>query len=280
MEFPQICTCGNSKFKLPNRLRKVQTIQYYPNMDYQSRIQVYKHTQQVAHTHYLDIATTTKYTETSLTKIVPKRGPIPVINIVNEDTLDAYIALLKEGFKPVLLNMANDTTPGGGVERGCGQQEENLFRRTNYFMTLHPGYYPLINADILYSKNVTFFKSNEETGYKLITPMRISIIACPSVKHPPLNQHGEFRNPEDISLEYRKIVMIFKSAIENKHDSLLLSAFGCGSYRCPSNQVAELFKKAINDYGAYFKKIVFAIKQMPDDHKDNYVIFRDVLNRV
>jgi len=246
-------------------------------MDYQLRIQVYRHTQYVASQTYPNIATTIKYTELDLKTIGPKRGPKPLVTVLNNDTLDEYVALLKEGFKPALLNMASDTTPGGGVQRGCGAQEENIFRRTNYFMTLNQSFYPLTDADTLYSKNVVFFKSNEETGYQLITPMKISIIACPSVKHPPLNQHGEFRNPEDLDLEYRKIVMIFKTAIANGHDSLLLSAFGCGSYRCPSTQVAELFKRVVGEYGAYFKRIIFAIKQVPDDPKDNFRIFANVL---
>lgn len=247
-------------------------------MDYKTRIQVYHHTQQVALNYYPNIATTVKYKENDLLAIKPKRGQLPQVFVLNNDTLDEYVNLLKEGFRPVLLNMACDTNPGGGVIHGCSAQEENIFRRTNYFMTLDKNFYPITEADTIYSKNVILFKSNEETGYKLIDkPIRITIIAAPSVKHPPLNQYGGFRNKEDENLEYRKIVMIFKAAIANGHDSLLLSAFGCGAYRCPPAQVAEMFRRAIGEYGSYFKKIVFAIKQIPDDPRNNFEVFFNIL---
>jgi uncharacterized protein (TIGR02452 family) len=246
-------------------------------MDYHTRINVYRHTQQYANMYYPDIATSTKYSDDDL-PITPKKGPRPEVVVVNDDTLDQYVQLLKEGLKPVLLNMASDTTPGGGVTRGCAAQEENLFRRTNYFMTLDHSFYPIKGVDTIYSKNVVLFKANEETGYKLIEkPIRIAIIASPSVKHPALNQNGEFRNKEDHDLQYYKIRMIFKAAIANGHDSMLLSAYGCGAYRCPAHQVASLFKRVIDEYGAYFKKIVFAIKQPPGDDRDNYGVFKSVL---
>jgi len=184
-------------------------------MDYRNRLQVYFDTQKIANQYYPNIATTVKYTENDFNpfhgiKIIPKKGQNPIVIVVNNDTLDEYVNLLKQHFKPAILNMASDETPGGGVMRGCAAQEENLFRRTNYFLTLVPSYYPITGADAIYSKNVILFKTSEETGYKLIEhPIRISIIASPSVKHPHLNQNGEFRNKEDLDIEYRKIVMIF-----------------------------------------------------------------------
>ncbi len=72
--------------------------------------------------------------------------------------------------------------------------------------------------------------------------------------------------------------MIFKTAIENGHDSMILSAFGCGAYKCPNIQVANLFKKVVNEYGSYFKKITFAIIQTPDDSRDNFNIFTNVFS--
>lgn len=250
-------------------------------MEYQERIQVYRDTQNISIKHFPNIAISAKYTESDLAGIIPKRGPKPTIVVVNNDTIDELVSLLKEGFKPVLLNMASDVNPGGGVTRGCAAQEENVFRRTNYFMTLTDSFYPITGADVVYSKDVILFKSNEESGYRMTKPIKVNIIACPSVKHPPLNQNAEFRNKEDLDLEYRKICAIFKSAIANHNDAMVLSAFGCGSYKCPSHQVAELFKRAIDDYGPYFKKIVFAIKMMPvGDFRNNFEVFHNVLRTV
>ena len=59
-----------------------------------------------------------------------------LVKVVDEDCLIVYKDLVKKGFRPVLLNMANAHNPGGGYKRGDGAQEETLFRRSNYFQSL------------------------------------------------------------------------------------------------------------------------------------------------
>ncbi|CAF4347814.1 unnamed protein product, partial [Rotaria sordida] len=58
------------------------------------------------------------------------------VKVVNEDCLIIYQKLVSEGRRPLLLNMANQTNPGGGYRKGDGAQEENLFRRSNYYQSL------------------------------------------------------------------------------------------------------------------------------------------------
>lgn len=81
------------------------------------------------------------------------------ILVVNGDCLDTvrYFKAKYPSSNPVVLNMANAYTPGGGwrngicaihliiysffsLLKGCGAQEENLHRRTNLFQCLENSY--------------------------------------------------------------------------------------------------------------------------------------------
>jgi uncharacterized protein (TIGR02452 family) len=242
-------------------------------MNYQKRVQVYQETKSVARDWYPNMAITRKYSENI--QGIPMKSD-SVIEVIASDTLDEYVNLLNMGYNPVLLNMANEMYPGGGVDSGCSAQEENIFRRTNYHMTLLDEYYPIKGSDNIYSRGVTLFRSNEDTGYQFVRPWLINIIASASVKNPEL-VNGKF-NRNDSELEYAKICMILGTAARNGHDSIVLSAFGCGAYRCPARSVARLFRDAIHEYGGYFKKIVFAIKQPQGDlSKGNYSVFHEEL---
>ena len=61
---------------------------------------------------------------------------LSVISVISKDIIDCTLELQDNGLNPVLLNMANALVPGGGIYIGSPGQEENIFRRTNYFKTL------------------------------------------------------------------------------------------------------------------------------------------------
>src|SRR5579885_3259113 len=81
------------------------------------------------------------------------------IEVREQDTLAAAEDFLSES--PLVLNMASDYKPGGGVEKGSTAQEESLFRRTNYAYTLTRNFYPLKANEIVYSPDVTVFKDEK-----------------------------------------------------------------------------------------------------------------------
>jgi len=91
------------------------------------------------------------------------------ISVVNEDCLKLAAEYEKEN--PLVLNMANRQTPGGGVEIGSCAQEECLFRSSNYFATMYPlrELYPMDrNHGCIYSPGVTVFRGLESDGYPLL----------------------------------------------------------------------------------------------------------------
>ena len=90
----------------------------------------------------------------NVNQIPCKRYVNSTLFFYNMDTIDC--ALHFEN--PLVLNLASDYHPGGGVAKGSGAQEESLFRRSNYFQTLTKQYYPILDGYAIYSPNVSIIK--------------------------------------------------------------------------------------------------------------------------
>eukprot|EP01115_Flamella_aegyptia_P000120 TRINITY_DN1011_c0_g2_i1.p1 TRINITY_DN1011_c0_g2~~TRINITY_DN1011_c0_g2_i1.p1 ORF type:complete len:87 (+),score=6.68 TRINITY_DN1011_c0_g2_i1:156-416(+) len=82
----------------------------------------------------------------------------------------------------------------------------------------------------------------------------------------------------------QKMKYMFDVALKHGHDSLVLSAFGCGAFQNPPNHIARLFQEVIQEYQGCFKMVSFAIL---DDHNanrshnpdGNYKPFKDVFDK-
>jgi uncharacterized protein (TIGR02452 family) len=200
------------------------------------------------------------------------------VSIINADCLEQAHLL----DNPLVLNMASYKTPGGGVKEGSAAQEENLFRRTNLFVSLYwlKSFYPIPTYGGFYSNDITVFR---ESDYKLMNdPFKISVITIAALKRPELVDN--VMNDNDLSIMKKKIQCIFELAYTKKHENLVLSAFGCGAYGNPPEQIAKLFKEVIEqDFSGCFRNIVFAIY---DDHNSyrehnpngNLKPFKEVFN--
>ncbi|CAF3853399.1 unnamed protein product [Rotaria magnacalcarata] len=179
------------------------------------------------------------------------------IFVVNGDCLD-IASCFREKYQncsPVVLNMASATCPGGGWRHGCGAQEENLHRRTNLFQCLEDSYqelvgkrswnYPIPEFGGIYSPNVSVFRGSEARGYPFFPngPEYISFIACAAYAYPSttINKDGEMElyGSDVIQNTMKKMETIFKIALDNEHDTVILSAFGCGAFRNPPRHIAE-----------------------------------------
>lgn len=213
--------------------------------------------------NYLDIIPKKKFTDT-------------FVNVLNMDSIDCGYELLKLGYNPVILNMADDCFPGGEVKLGSGAQEESLFRRTNYFQTLNieTGFYPLREAQLVYSPKVTVIKDNMGVNLEMNKYYDLSFIACPAIRKPEIK--GGKLNDEDRKIFIRKIRNILNVAYHNDHDSVVLSALGCGAWEGPQEDIARIFKKVIYDYMGVFRNINFAILEVS---KSDYIVKNSNLDK-
>lgn len=212
---------------------------------------------------------------------VPERKIPTIVEVTSEDTFEAGRRLQKEGYwNPAVLNFANRQTPGGGVLKGRGAQEESLFRRSNLFLSLYQfsdqgvalgipqrlERYPMDrNTGGAYTPNVTVFRGPESAGCPFLPdPYQLSVITVAALNRPPLQHSGRLADCM-VPVTLLRMRSIFRIALLHGHDTLVLGAWGCGAFRNPPRHMAELFHLELNspEFRNRFAKVVFAIHDGP-----------------
>ena len=216
-------------------------------------------------------------------KILCATFPSTHVEVTSEDSLVAGHRLFAAGLNPCILNFADDLEAGGVVDNGNCAQEESLWRRTNLCATQLQSFYPLVQAprgiqEGIYSPQVTVFKDTEENDCRdLRTPWSAAFIAVPGLKYPRVN-HQKMVCLDDMMAMRTKIELIFQTAKEAGHESLVLGALGCGVWRAPPRQMADIFRSLCAQYNGVFKQITFAcLTKGHAGSGSNYAIFSEVL---
>lgn len=241
-------------------------------------------------------------------KLYYAEGEIDIPNVTDKEckvvvsmkrSFEAASAYAKEGKKVCVLNFASSTNPGGGVTRGSSAKEEALCRCSTLYPCLNVNelfdeFYqphraamnPLYNDDIIYTPGVTVFKSDETDPEMMYESKwyQVDILTCaaPNLRQVPSNymnpfagdSPAEIENSDLMKLHLKRIEKMFKVAIDNGAQVLILGAFGCGAFRNPPALVARAFKTVQEKYGKYFDAIEYAIYCRPEETK-NYKAFRD-----
>lgn len=202
------------------------------------------------------------------------------VRVENRDCVLAAKDLIDAGYNPAMLNLADLYTPGGLVEYGSGAQEENLCRRSNLILSLYQfsqarirqypdlrlvqevEQYPMDERfGGVYSGIVTFFRGPESEGSMLEEkPYNIPVISVAALSGPRIDRNG-MMYPEEADITLDKIRTIFRIGQAQFHDSLVLSALGCGAFANPPAHIAKLFHQVIveDEFKNKFKLIDFAI---------------------
>lgn len=229
-----------------------------------------------------------------------------IIEVLDIDSFDAAKILIdKYDTVPLVLNMASDFVPGGGWRKNSIAQEEVLFYRSTYAMSLEPmkKSYPLKPNEVIYSKYIFVFKDN---NYQLLPWDKcylVSCIAVAGIRNPKLvieqsnkNSKSAIEQPDknsksvsylnnqlhdgklsskDRNLLRKKIHSIFQIAIKYNHECLVLGAIGCGVFNNPPECVAQEFNKVLKHYTNKFKHIIFAILSTKDTK--NFDTFKKII---
>jgi uncharacterized protein (TIGR02452 family) len=206
---------------------------------------------------------------------IEERYDRTTIEIYNMDTIDCALSLPYP--RPLLLNMADDLIPGGVVRWGSGAQEESLFRRTNYHLTLLPSHYPILANEAIYSPGVSILKSSENTGWSILPEVKTAdFLACPGIKFPRFVVNDRLTD-SDVQLLERKIELILQIAQQFHHDTVVFGALGCGAWKNPPHHVAEIFRNVLHKHDGAIQHAVFAI--IKSQHGEtNFDIFSSVFH--
>lgn len=201
------------------------------------------------------------------------------VKVWNNDTLESAKCMINEGHKPLVLNLASNIVCGGGVRKGSRAQEECLFRRSNYFLTLDKqklpkSTYPLIGNTAVYSKNVYIVKNMD---YSLIEDEKdryfVDFVAVAGLRRPTLTKDKQHLKFEADKLDLiNRIERIYQVGIHQGYKCMLLGALGCGAFKNPAQEVVNIFKNMNDKYNGYFERIDFAI--LSEDGNLNYKIFK------
>jgi uncharacterized protein (TIGR02452 family) len=204
------------------------------------------------------------------TQMYQRRPPTAKVHVVPLDSLDAADILRGKGVPEsdiVVLNMANENTPGGWYLTGAGAQEEALCRRSSLYATIGPGhgFHPIRQPGAIFSPDVLVMRKSDEQGCEQLHPYQMwwtSVISVAAVFRPPLSIFGnDFARMEDKEEMRARIKTLFRVIVWSGKKSLVLSALGCGAFRNPPEAVAQLFKEVLqeDEFCGRFQGIWFAI---------------------
>lgn len=187
-----------------------------------------------------------------------------------------------------VLNMANAYAFGGGYDRGCTAQEENMFRRTDCHFAddlLSPS---SRGADGMYGAEATAIlqATRDDTKqpvrvYLDTTNPRVCTRGSEDRSHKGLGYpfletdqvfpffelraaaqdlRGKYDNDKfDVRECQRRVDAQMNTLIDAGVRHAILSAFGCGAFQNPADKVAAAYRASIEERKNHFDVIVFAI---------------------
>ena len=204
----------------------------------------------------------------------PQRGAMTV-EVRNMTTLAGVSTLQAKGFAPAALNFASATHPGGGFLSGARAQEEYLARSTALWACLrdNPMYAyhrarqdPFYSDYVIYSPDVVVLRN--DAGVLLEAPYRCAIITSPAVHALGVQRYMPARMGEISPVMWKRILKVLAVAERHGHRSLVLGAWGCGAFGNDGNEIASLFRTALEEnFRGAFEHVLFAISDWSEDDR-------------
>ncbi|MCA9566375.1 MAG: TIGR02452 family protein [Myxococcales bacterium] len=222
------------------------------------------------------------YTPSTLEALREHAQPgLPAAEVTDATTQVAAKAL----GRAFVLNFASARNPGGGFLNGAKAQEEDLCRCSGLYPTLleHPDYYranrdqpSLIYTDhAIHSPGVPFFRTSSRDA-----PGPVFLADVLTMPAPNSAPHLA-RNPGDhATLEaafHRRWRNVLAIASDVGARTLLLGAWGCGAFGGDPEVASRTARRALEEAGGPFERVVFAIPGSGRRSRANLEVFARVL---
>jgi len=188
--------------------------------------------------------------------------------ISSEDSITAVMRILsglgqkrKRRDVPLVLSMAHAYCKGGGFLLGARAQEEDICRRTDMFMHLQNKQYPLPEFGAAYSFPVSILRDNKFTDYKWLPESKrnppaywqFGIISAPAYEKPVIDGNWRLKMKQ-------KVKCLLQACFQTGHRILIFSAWGCGAFGNPPEEVAGFFKAALEGpFAGCFDQVIFSL---------------------
>jgi uncharacterized protein (TIGR02452 family) len=205
------------------------------------------------------------------------------IRVENCTTFAMTRQLVGEGYRPLVLDMANAYTHGGGVTKGSPVQEETLCRQSNLYTALdhmnQQGCYPIPEHAGIFVPQVQFFRDDQ---YRFVEPFAADVFVSAAYDCNVKHGRGYDRPKTDEAYIHgtgEKIRAMLRTAILNGNDALVLGAFGCGAFDNDSRFIARLYLSILNEdeFRGRFRVVSFGVFDPPQATKRNYPVFQRIL---
>jgi hypothetical protein len=179
------------------------------------------------------------------------------------------------------LNMANAHVPGGGYTDGMVAQEENMFRRTDCHFSLDRKKLERKNGKWNYKTDMTNLlnavdgkvyldkefprvcirgpedRSQQDMGYAWLADDEVFPFYELRAAAVDLRRSGGFGfDPGETE---KRIAAQLDTLIKKKVRHVVLSAFGCGAFMNPADQVATIYRQELLKRATQFDVVAFGI---------------------
>lgn len=208
------------------------------------------------------------------------------VRVENSDVLKSALSVIK--LSPLVLNMANAGTLGGGVAQGARAQEEDIFLSTNYMLTTSAtkpwyGARKLDGVAVIVTSRVSVVRHTD--GQRNLLPFgrpfnyaQLDFVACAAMRL--AEEPKQLTDGDWYSMSW-KIAKLLAVARDIGYKTLVLGALGCGAFNNPAHDVAFMFAYLLrNNFAGDFDSVVFAILARPNRANElrNLQVFEKTLN--